>query len=109
MCQSLKPGGKLVIDYLNVRYAEQNQEGTGKVEVEDVVFHISKWNDESHFYKQIQATDAQHKSPKHLNTERVAKFTLSDFTEMLSYQGMQVQEVLGIISWENMISINHRD
>ena len=28
-------------------------------------------------------------------TEKVAKFTIGDFTEMLSFQGMQVQEVFG--------------
>ncbi|OYZ48952.1 MAG: hypothetical protein B7Y15_11085, partial [Bacteroidetes bacterium 24-39-8] len=34
-------------------------------------------------------------SPKHLYTEKVAKFTIGDFTEMLSYQGLQVLEVFG--------------
>ncbi|MDZ4809051.1 MAG: hypothetical protein SGI96_12410, partial [Bacteroidota bacterium] len=28
-------------------------------------------------------------------TEKVAKFSLGDFTEMLAFQGMQVQEVFG--------------
>lgn len=95
IAQSLKPGGIFVIDYLNVRYAEKNQQNTHSVEVEDVKFHISKWNDESHFYKQIQITEAGNQSPKHLYTEKVAKFTLGDFTEMLSYQGLQVLEVFG--------------
>ena len=63
--------------------------------MEDVHFHISKWNDESHFFKQIQITDSNNKSPKHLYTERVAKFSLGDFTEMLAYQHLQVQEVFG--------------
>ena len=38
---------------------------------------------------------ADNQSPKHLYTEKVAKFTLGDFTEMLSYQGLQVLEVFG--------------
>jgi SAM-dependent methyltransferase len=95
IAQSLKPGGIFVIDYLNVRYAEKNKESTHSVQVEDVKFHISKWNDESHFFKQIQITDTSNQSPKHLHTEKVAKFTLGDFTEMLSYQGLQVLEVFG--------------
>ena len=30
-----------------------------------------------------------------IHTEKVAKFSLGDFNEMLSYQGMQLQEVFG--------------
>ena len=29
------------------------------------------------------------------NTEKVAKFSLGDFTDMLAFQGMQVQEIFG--------------
>lgn len=95
IAQSLKPGGIFVIDYLNVKYAEKNQEKTSTTLVEDVNFHISKWNDEEHFFKQIQITDSNNKSPKHLFTERVAKFSLGDFTEMLAFQEMQVIEIFG--------------
>jgi 2-polyprenyl-3-methyl-5-hydroxy-6-metoxy-1,4-benzoquinol methylase len=95
IAQSLKPGGVFVIDYLNVKYAEKNQAKTISTLVEEVNFHISKWNDEDHFFKQIQITDANNKSPKHLFTERVAKFSLGDFTEMLAYQGLQVVEIFG--------------
>ena len=34
-------------------------------------------------------------------TERVAKFSLGDFTDMLSYQGLQVQEVYGDYSFSH--------
>ncbi|MBY0482020.1 MAG: methyltransferase domain-containing protein [Chitinophagaceae bacterium] len=95
IAQSLKPGGIFVIDYLNVHYAEHNQKKMTTQTVEDISFHISKWNDDQHFYKQIQITDANNKNPKHLYTERVAKFSLGDFTEMLSYQHLQVKEVFG--------------
>ena len=63
--------------------------------IDGVTFHITKWQDEEHFFKQIQVTDETNKAPKHLYTERVAKFSLGDFTEMLAYQDMQVQEVFG--------------
>ena len=66
-----------------------------KPTVEDVSFHITKWHDEEHFFKQIQITDPTHKNPQHLYTEKVAKFSLGDFTDMMAYQGMQVQEVFG--------------
>jgi hypothetical protein len=84
-----------VIDYLNVYFAVKTQESSTIKIVEDIHFHISKWNDEHHFFKQIQITDSNIKNPKHLHTERVAKFSLGDFTEMLSYQHLQIKEVYG--------------
>ncbi len=95
IAQSLKMGGRFVIDYLNVHYEEERLEKSKTVEVDEVRFLITKWQDEEHFYKQIQVMDQEYKTPKHLYTERVAKFSLGDFTEMLAYQGMQVQEVFG--------------
>ncbi len=95
IAQSLTSGGIFVIDYLNVHYEEDRLQKLFTATIEGVTFHITKWQDEDHFFKQIQVTDAENKTLKHLYTERVAKFSLGDFTEMLSYQGMQVQEVFG--------------
>lgn len=95
IAQSLKPGGVFVIDYLNVHYTEERLEKSFTTAVDGIKFHITKWQDEDHFFKQIQVSDASNNAPKHLYTERVAKFSLGDFTDMLSFQGMQVQEVFG--------------
>ncbi len=95
IAQSLQHKGYFIIDYLNVHYAEDNLEKSFTTQAGDVTFHITKWQDEEHFFKQIQVTDPTHKSPQHLYTERVAKFSLGDFTDMMAYQGMQVQEVFG--------------
>ena len=95
IAHSLQPAGIFVIDYLNVHYSEDRLEKSFTTTIEGVTFHISKWHDEEHFFKQIQITDENNKAPKHLYTERVAKFSLGDFTEMLAYQDMQVQEVFG--------------
>lgn len=95
IAQSIKAKGTLVIDYLNVHYEEDHLQQSITKQVDDVCFHISKWHDEEHFFKQIQVTDNTSAAPKHLFTERVAKFTLGDFTDMLAYQHMQVQEVFG--------------
>jgi len=95
IAQSLVHGGIFVIDYLNVHYSEDRLEKSFATTLEGVTFHITKWQDEEHFFKQIQVTDDTNKTPKHLYTERVAKFSLGDFTEMLAFQGMQVQEVFG--------------
>ncbi len=92
---SLEPGGIFVIEYLNGQFFEDTAEKLLTTTIEGVSFHITKWQNEDHFFKQIQITDDQNKTLRHLYTERVAKFTLGDFTEMLSYQGMQVQQVFG--------------
>jgi SAM-dependent methyltransferase len=95
IAQSLKPGGIFVVDYLNVHHTEDQLEKLFNTTIDDITFHITKWHTEEHFFKQIQITDTTIKAPKHLYTERVAKFTLGDFTDMLAYQRMQVQEVFG--------------
>ncbi len=95
IAQSLHKDGLFVIDYLNVHYAEAKLQKSVAKQFDDVTFHVSKWHDEQHFFKQIQVTEAANTSPKHLYTERVAKFTLGDFTDMLAYQNMQVQQVFG--------------
>jgi 2-polyprenyl-3-methyl-5-hydroxy-6-metoxy-1,4-benzoquinol methylase len=95
MSDSIKPGGILVIDYLNVHFVESQLEPIVTTAVDDIKFHISKWHTEEHFFKQIQITDQEHTAPRHLYTERVAKFSLGDFNDMLSYQHMQIVEVFG--------------
>ncbi|MBR2647816.1 MAG: methyltransferase domain-containing protein [Sediminibacterium sp.] len=95
IAQSLERKGLFVIDYLNVHYTERILEKNFTKQMGDVAFHITKWHDDHHFFKQIQVTDADHITPHHLYTERVAKFSLGDFNDMLSYQGMQVEQVFG--------------
>lgn len=94
IAQSLKPGGILVIDYLNVHYAEDHLVHVSDVQMGEVNFHITKWFDESHFYKKIIVEDERLEDIIE-QQEKVAKFSLGDFTDMLAYQGMQVQEVFG--------------
>jgi SAM-dependent methyltransferase len=95
IAQSLRKNGLLVIDYLNVHYTEDKLQKSFTKTFDDITFHVSKWHDDDHFFKQIQVTDTTNVSPKHLSTEKVAKFSLGDFTDMLAYQKMQVQDVFG--------------
>jgi len=94
IAQSLKPNGTFVIDYLNVHYAENHLKSQSSIKINDVDYHISRWYDERFFYKKIEVDDK--KSGHFLQYhEKVAKFSLGDFIEMLSFQQMQVQEVFG--------------
>lgn len=92
--QSLKPGGIFVIDYLNSHYEEDNLVYKSEIEIDGVNYFITKWFDETHFYKKIIIEDEKLKSPMEYH-EKVNKFSLGDFTEMLAYQQMQIQDVFG--------------
>ncbi len=91
---SLKKKGLFVMDYLNVHYAEDHNEHQSEKEIDGINFIITKWYDEAHFYKKIIIEDEAMDEP-FTYTEKVAKFSLGDFTEMFSYQGLQIQEVFG--------------
>ena len=94
IAKSLKPQGIFVIDYLNVHYAEKNLLHNEVKQSGETIYEIHRWDDETHFYKKISVTDPSLPEPVTC-TEKVAKFSLGDFTDMLSYQSMQVKEVFG--------------
>ena len=100
IAQSIKPNGVFVMDYLNVHYAEDNLVHKSDKEIEGVNYYITKWFDEDHFYKKIVVEDENLAEPLEY-TEKVAKFSLGDFTEMFAYQGLQIQEVFGDYMFSN--------
>ena len=94
IAQSVKQGGCFVMDYLNVHYAEDHLVHQFDKEIDGVNYFITKWFDETHFYKKITVEDDALEEPL-IYQEKVAKFSLGDFTEMFAYQGLQIQEVFG--------------
>ena len=95
IAQSLKPNGFLVIDYLNTHFEENALIKMCEKKIDEYNFVLTKWHTQEHFFKQIQVADCINGLPRHLSTERVAKFSLGDFNEMLSLQDMQIQNVFG--------------
>jgi SAM-dependent methyltransferase len=94
MAQSLKSNGKLIIDFLNVHYAEDHTQHRSEQQIGDTTYLITKWYDETHFYKKIEVINEELKEPL-IYTEKVQKLTLGDFTEMLAFQKLQIKEVFG--------------
>ena len=94
IAQSLKQNGCFVMDYLNVHYAEDHLVHQYDKEIDGINYFITKWFDETHFYKKITVEDEVLQEPL-IYQEKVAKFSLGDFTEMFAYQGLQIQEVFG--------------
>lgn len=94
IANSLKPKGCFVIDYLNVHYAEDHLVPNEVKTIESTTFDIHRWQDAGHFYKRIRIQDVALDKPQEF-TEKIAKFGLGDFTNMLAYQGLQVTDVFG--------------
>ena len=94
LANSLKPGGMMLIDYLNVHFVEDHLVHNEIKNIGSTRYEIRRWMDDSHFYKRILVTDPSLTSPIDC-TEKVAKFSLGDFTDMLSFNKLQVTEVFG--------------
>ena len=93
MAQSLKAGGRLVLDYLNVEYAEAREIRHETVVRDTSTYDISRWNDARHFFKQIVVNGQSAGRLQHV--ERVAKFSRRDFELMFTLYGMSVEDVFG--------------
>lgn len=94
IAKSLKPGGTVLFDYLNVHYAEEHLVHDEIKTIGSTQYEIHRWMDEGHFYKKIIVTDASLDAPNEF-CEKVAKLSLGDFTDMLSFQNLQVTNVFG--------------
>jgi SAM-dependent methyltransferase len=91
---SLKPGGILVMDYINTPYTEKKLMPAEKKEIDGIFYDITRWTDEKHFFKKIVIEDIQPGEPFEY-VEQVAKFSLDDFGQMFSRNGLQLQQVFG--------------
>lgn len=91
---SLKKGGIFVLDYLNTPYAEAHLVPHSQKEVDGVLFTLTRWSDQNHFYKKIHIEDKKAEAPLEY-TEKVAKFSIDDFKRMFSVHGLQVRQVFG--------------
>lgn len=94
IANGLRPGGILVLDYMNVRYAEEHLVHKADKEVDGVNFFLTKWFDETHFYKKVIVEDDNLEEPL-IFQEKVAKFSLGDFNDMFAFHKLQIQEVFG--------------
>jgi SAM-dependent methyltransferase len=94
MSSSLRKKGILTIDFLNVRYAEERLIHRSEKTIGSAHFDITKWTDNTHFFKKIRVSDQGLETPFEV-TEIVAKFDLPAFKAMLSKQGMRLTEVFG--------------
>jgi SAM-dependent methyltransferase len=89
--RSLKKGGLVVMDYLNVQYSEDHMISDEKKEIDGIVYDISRWNDSTHFYKKIEVSAGR----KFEYTEQVEKLRLEDFDILFKKNGLELKKVFG--------------
>jgi SAM-dependent methyltransferase len=94
IARSLKPGGTLVLDYLNVRYAEKHLTPQSVTERDGIRYRQSRWTDAFHFFKRILIEDPRAASQLEYQ-ERVAKLTLEDFRFMFALCGLTIGDTFG--------------
>jgi SAM-dependent methyltransferase len=91
---SLRCGGRLVLDYLNVPASEARQTPAETRTIDGVSYGLTRWSDARHFFKRIEITEAPGSQPL-VYVEKVAKFTLPDFRKMFARQGLTIEDVYG--------------
>lgn len=92
--QSLKDEGTLMMDYLNVHYAEKNLSANDTTEIDGILYHIRRWTTETHFFKTIRIDTGIGQQPLEY-TEQVDKLHLSDFDVLLKRAGLCIENVFG--------------
>jgi hypothetical protein len=94
MAAALNEDGRLVLDYLNVRYADAHLTPHEEKTIDGVAYRITRWVEGGFFLKRIVMDDGAPGSPAQ-HVERVARFTLRDFDRMLGANGLTIEEVYG--------------
>ncbi|TXH20432.1 MAG: class I SAM-dependent methyltransferase [Chitinophagaceae bacterium] len=94
IAKSIKPGGLFVFDYLNVTNASKKLQAESYKLINGTKFYIKRHQTDAHFYKEIKVVHPSLETPL-FHTEKVAKFTLSDFERMFEKQGLTITQKFG--------------
>jgi SAM-dependent methyltransferase len=90
--QELKPGGTLVLDFLNAQQTAENIKEKETQTIKGVQFHIKRKVTEQLIIKQITVQDGDE---KHHFQERVQHLTLPDFKRYMRQTHLSIKEVFG--------------
>ena len=101
---ALKPGGSLVLDYLNVAWCVGRLVAEETKEIDGIIFHISRWTDEKFFYKKIAIENMPAGHSEFV--EQVAKFDLNAFEYMFERNGLKLEKVYGDYQLNEYSSVN---
>ncbi|PUZ30388.1 Methyltransferase domain-containing protein [Chitinophaga costaii] len=94
IAQALKPGGRVMLDYLNSTFVQAHLVPHEVTEKQHVVFDIRREVRDHQFIKEIRILDRD-KPARAVFTECVNAFTLANFQQMFAQQGLKIQDVFG--------------
>lgn len=97
---SLKPGGIVMMDYINPCYAESHLVASEQKEIDGIIYHITRWSDELFLYKRIRLEENFFGTPIEY-TEMLRKFSPEDFLGLFSRHHLQITKVFGNYSLEH--------
>ncbi len=92
MKDSLTEHGFAVIDFMNVNQVVGNLVPEEIKIVENIHFHIKRYVNDGHIYKEI---DFEDQGEKFHFTEKVKALTLQDFEEMMEQAGIYLLDIFG--------------
>ena len=94
ICSSLKPGGVLVMDYINSVHSEKNLVPAEEKEVDGIIYNISRWTTDTHFFKKIRIENMGMAEPvEHI--EKVKKFSVGELEKLFAHCGLHLEKVYG--------------
>ncbi|MHB1921854.1 MAG: class I SAM-dependent methyltransferase [Chitinophagaceae bacterium] len=94
MMEGLKPGGTLVLDYLNSHFVSQHLVPDEVKVIEGIEFYLHREHQTNKFLKRIAIHDIS-KLNREVFLESVFAFTLDDFQKMFTHQGLTLVETFG--------------
>lgn len=90
--ESLSEYGFAVIDFMNVANVLENLVPEEVKTVDDIDFHIKRYLEDGHIFKQI---DFEDQGRKYHFTEKVKALTLKDFQDLMDEAGIYLLDIFG--------------
>ena len=82
------------MDYINSAHAEKKLVAAEEKEIDGIIYNITRWTNETHFFKKIRIENMGMREPvEHI--ERVKKFSVDDFKYLFNRNGLQFEKVYG--------------
>ena len=94
IARSLRPGGRLVLDYLNAGYADARLVPEETRQIGGAVYHIARSATAERFFKQIIIDEGEGR-PMLEFVEQVARFTIGHFSRMFESAGLTIESAFG--------------
>jgi len=94
---AIKPGGKLVIDFLNTNQAIQHTTGSEEKTIDDVLFQISRKVEKGFIVKTITVTD---QGQQHTFYEKVRALTYDQFMKYFRMTSLRLVNIFGSYNLE---------